>query len=139
MTGCSPRLGSEQGGRAGRRRRSPTAAHGRRSVTGRYGLLWAPELHGSACGVPAKPMEGSAWSKRHRRWPIATAASSPEKASRLNFGVCKGEGRGQGARSRSWAWDGASAAALVDCSVVGWPVHDRVGSRCGGAKQGQWR
>jgi hypothetical protein len=77
------------------------------------GLLRAPELHGSTCGVPAKPMEGSAWPERHRRWPIAATASSPEMASEPNSGVCKGEGQGQGPRSRSWAQGGAYEAALV--------------------------
>jgi hypothetical protein len=58
------------------------------------GLLWAPKLHGSACGVPPKPMEGLARPERHRWRPIATAANSPEMVSRLNSGMRKGEGRG---------------------------------------------
>jgi hypothetical protein len=83
-----------------------------------------------------KPMGGSAWPEGHRRRAIATAAGSPETASRLNSGVRKGEGCGQGAWSRSWARDGASAAALVGCSAAGRPVHGGVGSRCGGASRG---
>ena len=37
------------------------------------GLLRDPELHGSTSGVPAKPMEESAWPERHQLRPIATA------------------------------------------------------------------
>jgi hypothetical protein len=31
------------------------------------GVLQAPGLHGSTCGAPAKPAEGSAGPERHRR------------------------------------------------------------------------
>ena len=37
------------------------------------GVLRAPGLHGLMCGVPAKPMEESAWPEWHRLRPIATA------------------------------------------------------------------
>jgi hypothetical protein len=66
-------------------------------------------------------------------------ASSHETASGLNSVVRKGEGRDQGARSRSWARDGAPEGVLGGCSAPRRPVHGGVGSRCGGAKQGQWR
>jgi hypothetical protein len=91
------------------------------------GLLQAPELHGSACGVLAKPMEGSAWPEQHRRRATSTAASSHETVSGLNSGVHKGEGRGERAWGRSWARDGASAAALVGCSAAGRPAHGEQG------------
>jgi hypothetical protein len=99
------------------------------------GVLRAPELHGSTCGVPAKPMEGSAWLERHRQRPIATTASSPETASRPDSDVRKEEGRGQRARSRSWARDGAYEAALVGRSAAGRPVHSGVGH--GAAEQAE--
>jgi hypothetical protein len=91
------------------------------------GLLRAPELHGSACGVPGKPMEGLAWPERHRRWAISTAASSRETASGLNSGMRKGEGQGERAWGRSWARDRASAVALVGCSAAGQPAHGEQG------------
>ena len=37
------------------------------------GVLRAPGLHGSMCGVPAKLVEESVWPERHRLRPIATA------------------------------------------------------------------
>jgi hypothetical protein len=37
------------------------------------GVLQAPRLHGSTCGAPMKPAEGSAEPERHRRRAIAAA------------------------------------------------------------------
>jgi len=66
LTGAGIRTGRPcrvTGGGAQRRARGQVGAS----------LLRDPELHGSMCGVPAKPMEESAWPERHRLRPIAMA------------------------------------------------------------------
>jgi hypothetical protein len=53
------------------------------------GVLQAPRLHGSTCGAPAKPAEGSAGPEQHRRRAIAAAVDLPAAASQENPSVCR--------------------------------------------------
>jgi hypothetical protein len=52
------------------------------------GVLQAPRLHGSTCGAPAKPAEGSVGPERHRRRAIVavgrlTRGGVPGKSQRV--------------------------------------------------------
>jgi hypothetical protein len=63
-----------------KRRRRGVDGEVRAAVTARLveevdaGVPQAPRLHGSTCGAPAKPAEGSAGPVRHRRRAIAAAS-----------------------------------------------------------------